>query len=249
MPCVEPAREPDVPAVRGIQPIDRVAALVEILLCSGFPTQILLIGLMASTGMRMETPDGRLSAPFIFTLSLADTALVVALVGFFLRGHAETARGVLVGHRPALREVLVGILLVPAVFMLVILVLVLVLSFAPHLHNVSRNPLEDMLGTWGNAVVFGVVVTLAGGVREEVQRGFIIHRFDTYLGGGLVGVFVYSAAFGLGHINQGYDAVIATGALGIIWGLTYLTRRSIIAPMVSHAIFNVAQLVKYVVLQ
>jgi membrane protease YdiL (CAAX protease family) len=51
--------------------------------------------------------------------------------------------------------------------------------------------------------------------------------------------------FGLGHFEQGYDAMIATGTLGLIWGFLYVARRSIVAPMVSHAGFNLAQLLKY----
>ena len=243
---MEPASEPEVTTIRAIQPMDRVAALVEVLLCSGFPTQIVLIGLMASAGMDLETADGRLSPPFIFTLSLVDTVLVVGLVVFFLLAHRESPRDVLLGRRPVLREVLVGVALVPGVFFLLVLVLMVVLSVAPQLHNVPRNPLEDMLQTRGNAAIFAVVVTIAGGVREEIQRAFIIHRFDTFLGGGLLGLVLYSAAFGLGHVHQVYDAAIATGALGAAWGLTYIARRSVVAPMVSHAAFNLAQLAKYV---
>jgi membrane protease YdiL (CAAX protease family) len=84
-------------------------------------------------------------------------------------------------------------------------------------------------------------------VREEVQRGFILHRFGHYLGGAWTGVAVYSVLFGLGHLEQGYDAAIATGLLGALWGVVYLTRRSIVAPMVSHAGFNLGQLMKYLV--
>lgn len=246
---MEPVSEPEVPAVRAIQPIDRVAAFIEIVLCSGFPTQILLIGLMMTAGMRMQTADGRLSPPFIFALSLGDTVLVVGLVFFFLIAHRESPRQVLLGNRPVLREMLAGIALVPAVFVVVLLILMLILGFAPHLHNVERNPLEDMLQTRGDALIFGIVVMIAGGVREEIQRGFIIHRFATFLGGGLVGVLVYSAVFGLGHIEQGYDAAIATGTLGAVWGVTYVLRRSIVAPMVSHGVFNLAQLIRYVALR
>jgi membrane protease YdiL (CAAX protease family) len=246
---VEPVREPEIPAVRAIQPLDRVAAFIEVLLCSGFPTQILLIGVMMNAGMRMQTADGHLSPPFIFTLSLIDTLLVVSLVFLFLLAHRESPRAVLLGTRPVPREVLIGIALVPAVFMLVLIVLMVILTLAPHLHNVPRNPLEDMLQTRGNAVIFGVVVMIAGGVREEIQRGFIIHRFEGFLGGGMVGVFVWALLFGLGHVEQGYDAAIATGTLGAIWGVTYLVRRSVVAPMVSHAAFNLAQLIKFVALR
>jgi membrane protease YdiL (CAAX protease family) len=56
---------------------------------------------------------------------------------------------------------------------------------------------------------------------------------------------VYSVFFGAGHADQGYDAMIAIGILGFLWGLLYLSRRSIVAPLVSHATFNLAQLLKY----
>jgi membrane protease YdiL (CAAX protease family) len=49
---------------------------------------------------------------------------------------------------------------------------------------------------------------------------------------------VLSTAFGLGHLLQGRDAAIATGAMGAFWAVVYLRRRSSVAPMVSHALFN-----------
>jgi membrane protease YdiL (CAAX protease family) len=105
-----------------------------------------------------------------------------------------------------------------------------------------------MLRTRRDTIIFAVVVMIAGGLREEVQRGFIVHRFGQSLGGAGLGVAIYSVIFGLGHIEQGIDAAIATGVLGGLWGLLYLARRSIVAAMVSHAGFNLAQLVKYVAL-
>jgi membrane protease YdiL (CAAX protease family) len=87
---------------------------------------------------------------------------------------------------------------------------------------------------------------IAGGVREEIQRAFVLRRFQQYLGGGAVGIVVFSALVGLGHIEQGTDAALATAVLGAAWGIIYLLRGSVVAPMVSHALFNLAQLVVYV---
>lgn len=229
-------------------PLERLGALVEILICSGFPTQILLILVVRGFGIRMLSDDGRLSPSFVFTVSLLDAVLVVGLVLVFLRARHESARKVLFGEARIMREALLGLAILPGIFMLVTLVLVVILRFAPQLHNVARNPLEDMLRTRGDALIFAVVVMIAGGVREEVQRGFIAHRFEHYLGGALWGVAIYSVFFGLGHYEQGYDAMIATGLLGLIWGLLYVARRSIVAPLVSHATFNLAQLLKYLAL-
>ncbi len=245
-PVYEPVPElPYLPAPRQVLPLERLGALVEVIICSGYPSQILLILVLRGFGMHTWTEAGRLSPPFVFTVSLIDTALVVGLVLFFLRAHHQSARTVLLGDRPVLREALLGIAVLPAVFMLAMLVLVLILRFAPHLHDVAHNPLEDMLRSRGDALIFAAVVMIAGGIREEVQRGFILHRFGAYLGGAGWGVAIYSVVFGLGHWEQGTDAMIVTALLGAAWGVLYIVRRSLIAPMVSHAGFNLAQLLKY----
>lgn len=218
------------------------------MLCSGLPSQVLLVLALNGFGMRMHRADGRLSPPFVFTLSLLDATVVIGLVVLLLRAHGEPVRTVLFGKGRRLREAFIGLALLPAVFMVVVLVLMLVLKFAPGLHNVARNPLEDMLTTRSDALIFAAVVMIEGGIREEVQRGFVLHRFGQYLGGAGWGVAIYSIVFGIGHFEQGYDAMIATALLGALWGLVFLARRSIVAPMVSHAGFNLAQVVNYLVL-
>lgn len=229
-------------------PRERLVAAIEVLLCSGFPTQLLLIGFLAAIGLPFRTPDGNLSPAFVFALSLLDTVLLVGFIFAFLHVHAESPRRVLLGLRPPGREALLGVVLIPAVFLFVIVIMALVLGLAPELRNVPENPFEDLMQTPRDAVIFGFVAMLAGGVREEIQRAFILHRFDGYLGGGLLGVIVFSAVFGAGHVEQGYDAMLVTGLLGAAWGVVYLRRRSVIAPIVSHAGFNLLQLVKYAAL-
>jgi uncharacterized protein len=235
--------------VRRVTLAERLGALAEIILCSGFPTQLVLLSVMTALGMRLLTPAGDWSPMFVTVLSLLDTALVVGLIWVFLRARHERPRDVFLGHRRPLRELVAGILLLPVVFLLATLVLGILFLIAPELHNVARNPLENMLQNRRDALIFGVVAMVAGGVREEIQRGFILHRFEQHLGGGVVGVVVYSVAFGLGHVDQGWDAAIAVATLGAIWGTIYLARRSIIAPMVSHAGFNLAQVIKFLALQ
>lgn len=232
-----------------ILPGRRLGALAEVILCSGFPTQIVILGLMTGFGMRLQTAQGAWSPLFVATLSFLDTALVVGLVFLFMRADGERARDVLLGQRPVWREIVAGVTLLPLVFLLALVVLAILFTVAPQLHNVERNPMQDLMQNPRDAVIFGVVVMIAGGVREEIQRGFILHRFRHYLGGGAIGIIVYSGLFGLGHVDQGWDAAITVGTLGAIWGTIYLVRRSIIAPMVSHAGFNLAQLLKFMALQ
>ncbi len=224
---------------------DRIAAAFEVLLCSGFPTQIVVVALLAAGGMRPRTAAGELSAPFVFALTLLDTVLVVALIVVFFRARGESLRDELFAARRPWREAAVGLALVPASFLLVVFVLVLLQLAAPSLRNVPHNPLADLAKTRLQAAMFAFVVTIAGGVREEIQRGFVLRRFEQFLGGGAAGLAVFSVMFGLGHIEQGHDVAIATGILGAFWGAVFLTRRSILGPMIGHAGFDLTQIAKF----
>ena len=247
LPLAEEPGPPPAPAARRTLPVERFGALIEVLLCSGFPTQILVFSALAGLGVPARTADGGWFPPFVIAMSLIDMVLVLGLVFLFLRVHQERARDFVLGARPLVREALLGLAMVPAAFALVIVVLAAVLAIKPELHNVTVNPFERMLQTPRDAALFALVAMAAGGVREEVQRAFIIRRFDQYLGGGVIGIVIYSGVFGLGHLDQGYAAAIATGTLGAAWGTLYWKRRSLVAPVISHAGFNLAQLLKYVV--
>lgn len=208
-------------------------------LCSSLPTQIILQTLMVQAGWNPLTAAGAFSLPFIVTMSLADTVLLIVLMVVLTRAHGDSVSELWLGRRPVLREALLGIAFVPIVFMLVLVLLNVLRLVAPWLHNVQTNPLEDLArGGAMNAVAFGLVAIFAGGVREELQRAFLLRRFERHLGGGAVGVVVLSLLFGLGHLLQGWDAAIATGVLGAFWAVMYLWRRSSVAPLVSHAGFN-----------
>src|SRR5204862_3761965 len=178
------------------------------------------------------------SLTFVLILSLADTALLIALMVFITRAHGESVRELWLGRGPLRSDIVRGLLLIPLVFVLVVVLLNVVRLAAPWLHNVETNPLEQLATTPGEAALFAIVAIVAGGVREELQRAFLLRRFELHLGGAAVGVVVLSVAFGLGHIVQGWDAVLTTGVLGAFWAVVYLRRRSAIAPVISHSGFN-----------
>ena len=78
-------------------------------------------------------------------------------------------------------------------------------------------------------MTFAFVVVVAGGMREELQRGFQLHRLTGHVCGPVPALLLASLAFGAGHTVQGYDVAVATGVLGAFWGLLFLTRRSVVA--------------------
>lgn len=229
------------------QVVSRFPALVEVVLCSGVPSQLALTYLIAVAGLA-PIQDGRLSFGYVTALLLLDAIVIIGLIFWLLIRRGEHPREVFVGPRPIGREALLGVPLTLMVFSLVVILLGLLRRFAPWLHDVAQNPLEQLLSSGRQAALFAVVATIGGGLREEIQRAFILHRFEQHLGGAGVGLVLYSVVFGLGHRVQGWDAVITTTFLGLCWGTLYLLRRSIVAAVISHSGFNAAQIFQYVML-
>ena len=214
---------------------DRVTAVLEVLLCSGFPTQALVVGMLAAAGWRPVAP---LTLSYVVALSLIDSVVLVALIVTFIRLRGERVSEVFLGGRPVVAEAAAGVPLIFAALAIGIGILTLLRMVAPGLHDVEQNPLEALIATPRDAALFAIVVVVAGGIREELQRAFLLRRFERQLGGPIVGVIVASAVFGAGHRVQGADAAIATALLGAFWAVVYLRRRSSVAPMVSHGLFN-----------
>lgn len=239
----------DTRPARRIGAAERVAAAVEVLACSGVPTQLLIAPLLVASGVA-PAPAGAHTLSFVAPILLIDTALVVAMMVLFTRARGESVRTVWLGCRPRVREALIGMATIPVVFISVVVLLNLIRLLAPWLRNVPVNPMEQMATQGvGDALLFAFVAIVGGGVREELQRAFMLHRFERYLGGGAAGVIVLSIAFGLGHLPQGYDAGVITGALGAFWAVVYLRRRSVLVPMVSHAGFNAIEVLSVALLK
>ncbi len=124
---------------------DRLVAIVEVTLCSGFPTQLGLIVLFTLVAAAPVTAAGQLSLSYVVVLSLADAALVLLLVWLLLRAHAERPVAAFVGTRGFGGEVLLGIGLVPAALLIVAVTFGILVQIAPWLHNVPENPLEALI--------------------------------------------------------------------------------------------------------
>lgn len=224
--------------------VSRAAAAFQVLLVCGIPTQFLAAAILA-IGLRMPFLDGDgISFEFVAVVSLVDTAIVALLIRLFLSLSREHSADVFIGPRPVAGEILRGLMWLPIVFLAVTSLVLAIRAAAPWMHNVQTSPFEAFLRTPLQAGIFLVVVVLAGGVREELQRAFILHRFDQRLGGARVGLALFTIAFGAFHLDQGYDVAVAICFLGLFWGLAYVRRRSAILPMVNHASFNATQVIQ-----
>jgi membrane protease YdiL (CAAX protease family) len=225
----------------GAARLSRAFAVIQVALIWVVPTQV-LVGAVLLVGAGVEmVQGGKLSLEFFAMMSLFDTALVALLIRLFLSLSGETSREVFIGPRPPAGEIVRGLFLVPVVSAGLTLVVLGIRAVAPWMHTVDRNPLSAFVQSPLDAAIFFVVVVLAGGVREELQRAFILHRFGQRLWSMKLGLVLFSISFGLMHVDQGLDAAVGVGLLGVFWGVLYMTRRSAVMAMVNHAGFNAAQ--------
>lgn len=241
------APAPVVTVAPGPATLPRWFAALQVVLVCGIPTQLVAAAFLALGAHIPLVDDHGITFEFIAMVSLIDTALVALLIRVFLSLSGETSARVFVGPRPVLGEVLRGLAWLPVVFLVVTGVVLGVRALLPWMHNVKESPFDHYLGTPLEAGIFLVVVVLAGGVREELQRAFILHRFEQRLGGVKIGLALFTLAFGAFHVDQGFDVAAAITLLGLFWGVQYIRRRSAILPMVNHASFNAAQVVQAVV--
>jgi membrane protease YdiL (CAAX protease family) len=213
----ELASVPVVPTAQAATPpplAARISALAEVVLTSGFPTQLVIGLLLVGAGLDVRAPDGRLSMTYVVTLWLVDAVVLVGLIAALVRLRGERLGVLLFGTRPILREAGLGLALVPVIFGLVIGALVNVRLLWPGLHNVAINPFESMIRSRGDAAILATVAVLSGGIKEELQRAFVLRRFEQHLGGAWVGLVVFSVVFGAGHFIQGWDVGVITTLLG-----------------------------------
>jgi membrane protease YdiL (CAAX protease family) len=227
----------------------RFIALFQVIVCCfQLPTSFVIAPVLLLAGV---TPyeDDKLTLQFFASFALIDTVVVVSLMALFIRGGGESVRTVFFGMRPIGREAQLGVILTPVLLFAVVGLVTLLRALVPALHNVPVSPFEHFFDSRTGAIMFTVVAIVAGGIREELQRAFLIHRFRQHLGGAWVGLLLYTVFFGLFHLDQGWDIVIATGLLGLFWGVLYLKRQSVAAAMVSHAGFNATQSLQQLLLK
>ena len=98
----EPSESRTRPPPPPVPTLNRVIALLEVLICSDFRRRWRSA---ERFGVRLRPYlHGRLSVAFVVGLSLVDTALLVGLILILLHAHGEQPRDVFLGRRPLMGE-------------------------------------------------------------------------------------------------------------------------------------------------
>lgn len=140
-------------------------------------------------------------------------------------------------------EVKAGLLTIPILFGATFAVGLTFRLLAPD-YVTEVNPMLALVHSWKDLALFWLSSIYVGGLKEEIQRAFVLRRFR-HLGGPKVGLVIWSLIFGLGHSVQGFDNAFAAGFLGLIFGILYLRRGSLTGPVVAHALYNILTLTVY----
>jgi len=159
-------------------------------------------------------------------------ALLTTDEGLFDSG---LARGMAVG-------VAIGILMRP--------ILALVSGKAAAQLAEAMKSLAPFLPKSRRALAWGVAVSIAAGVAEEIAyRGFLVTYVSSYAPT-WVAIVVSALLFGAAHLYQGVAGVLATTALGAVFAVIYLSTGSLLLPMLLHALIDISSMVTaYIVLR
>ena len=139
---------------------------------------------------------------------------------------------------------MIGLTLVPFLFLINAAVAVSLKLYFPQ-YYVEENPITELIQTPQQLVLLIFSALIAGGIKEELQRAFIITRFRLHLGGAGLGLIIWSIGFGLGHYVQGVQGILIATIYGFIFGIVYVLSGSLIAPIIAHGAYDTLALVAY----
>jgi uncharacterized protein len=223
--------------------LDRFQAFFEVLVVSGLISSFvaaLPFTLFKSRNSSFILQDVRFVTGFV----LFEATITLLLIAALLKAHGEKLEAYGLRMDRFRANFRLGLVVVPLLFLVNILISVVFKAFLPQ-YSMDRNPLMDTIHSWPELVLFIISALFAGGIKEEVQRAFIITRFDRYLGGARVGLVLWSLAFGLGHYIQGVQGIVVATLFGVVFGAIYIARRNLVAPIVAHGLYDTMALLGY----
>ena len=142
-------------------------------------------------------------------------------------------------------NVLVGIGLWVGIMILSLMFIMMLGLFWPSAFNdftQARTRIEEVFPRISIPII--LLMSLATGVYEEVLfRGYLLTRLGQLFGSPVAAAVVSSLLFGSLHIYEGYAAVIIITIFGLVLAVCTLWRRSLVAAMVAHFLFNTFQLI------
>jgi membrane protease YdiL (CAAX protease family) len=219
---------------------DRLLALFEVLLLSGLLSSSLAVSLFHGNRADLLINDPETLSSFL----LLEAGITILLLAMVLKAHRESLWSLGLRWDRWKPNLLIGLGLVPFLFLVNAVVMFAFRIYLPE-YYMEQNPLTEFIHTPQQLALFIFSALIAGGIKEELQRAFILTRFGRYLGGAVLGLVLWSLAFGAGHYVQGAQGVTVAAIYGLVFGLIYLMSGSLIAPIVAHGTYDTLALLAY----
>jgi membrane protease YdiL (CAAX protease family) len=216
--------------------VEKTLAALEVLLVSGivsFP----LASLPFSIFFKQKTGSLIDNVNVLCAFMLLESTVTFILLAAILKIHGERIRDMGWSWNRWKSNLSLGLALVPALLLINVIVNLVFRICLPQ-YCIKENPLTKSIHTPQHLALFILMVLIAGGIKEELQRAFILRRFSRYLGGAGVGLVLWSLVFGFGHYVQGAQGVTVTAICGFAFGVLYLLRGSLIGPMAAHGMYD-----------
>ncbi len=163
---------------------------------------------------------------------LRDLALV-GLIAFFLWRNREAFASIGWKAKNLFREVEVGLMLfVPTFFIMGWLEMGLKsLGFST---PATPRPSYLVAAGAGDMVLAFILVCVVAVAEETIFRGYLILRFEGIGVKPVASVVLSALIFGMGHGYEGSAGVVSIFAIGLVFAVVYLWRRSLVAPITMH---------------
>lgn len=185
-------------------------------------------------------------ALFSFTMFAGQISVVCMVIAatIMLRFDGKTWSDMGLRWAPSRRALVKGAGLVAATLVISIAAAVAIETLILALFDIpdtGRAP--DLSSPAIYLLVLATVWTSNAFGEEMINRGFLMNRFATMFGGGssawILAAFAQAFLFGLCHYGYGLMGIIATGVIGLVYGLMYLfAKRSLWPLIIAHGINN-----------
>ena len=170
------------------------------------------------------------------------SAALAVLIAVLVRSDGQSLRQLGLARQGALHELSLG---APVLLALLVAHVLAALPIAGVAHllgadNESAERAQTLSGlvTGVDAAELAVALVVAATFEEIAFRGFLLPRLRVVLGGWGPALFASAAIFAVGHLYEGTLGAVQAGLLGVFFGLAFLWRGRLEAPIVAHACFN-----------
>ena len=220
----------------------RAQALVDILVfLAGFGLGCLVAGFLGGLALQTSQIDPRVVG-VIVTMSIA--LWIICLIFMIRKTRRQPQEALGLCSKNWAVEIALGLIVCGAMFATMWLTALLFYLFWPAAWADLEKSSEGIKATIPplNITSLLLMTVVVAFYEELVFRGFLLPRLRRLANSWIVGVIVTSIAFGSLHLYEGYGASIALVNLGIVLCLVTIWRKSVIALVVGHFLFNAATL-------